>query len=101
MANSRRSQGVELRRALRNQEVDLIMQHLKEKQGLVDESVLITRDEALAELQQLKQAHRHLQAYVSHLLKSHLGVVNTRGKHKACCPVTLVSTAHHPVATQY
>ena len=65
MLNVRRSQGVELRRALRNQEVDLLMQHLKEKQGLVDESVLITRDEALAELQQLKLGYRQLQAYVS------------------------------------
>lgn len=65
MLNVRHSQGVELRRALRNQEVDLIMQHLKEKQGLVDESVLVTRDEALAELQHLKLAHRQLQAYVS------------------------------------
>ena len=99
MANLRRSQRVELRRALRNQEVDLIMQHLKEKQGLVDESVLITRDEALAELQQLKLAHRHLQAHVSHLMHSHLGVVC--GKYEACCHVTLVSRAHHPAATQY
>ena len=94
MANLRRSQGVELRRALRNQEIDVIMQHLKEKQGLVDESVLITRDEALAELQQLKLAHRHLQAYVSHLLKSHLGVACC--KHEACCHVTVVEHCSPP-----
>lgn len=65
MANLRHSQGAELRRALRNQEVELIIQHLKEKQGLVDQSVLITRDEAVAELQQLKRAHQQLLAYVS------------------------------------
>lgn len=65
MANLRRSHGVELRRALRNQEVELIMQHLKEQQGLVDHSVLITRDAAVAELQQLKGTYQQLQAYVS------------------------------------
>ena len=87
MLNVRRSQGVELRRALRNQEVDLIMQHLKEKQGLVDESVLVTRDEALAELQQLKLAHRQLQAYVSFglLLQAYVSCCCFRVKLRMCC----------------
>lgn len=77
MTNLRNSHAVELRRALRNQEVDLIRQHVKEKQGLVEESVLVTRDEALAELQKLKLAHKQLQAYVS-------ANINTPSEHCAC-----------------
>ena len=65
MRNLRSSQIVEVRRALRNQAVDISRQRHTEAEWLVRGELIIARDRALLELQDLQEAHSDLQAKVT------------------------------------
>ncbi|KAA6425710.1 MAG: hypothetical protein FRX49_04607 [Trebouxia sp. A1-2] len=62
MRNLRSSQMVEMRRTLRNQAADISRQHHTEAEWLARGDLIIARDRALLELQDLQQAHSDLQA---------------------------------------
>ena len=64
MRNLRSSQLVEIRRALHNQSVDLSRQHHTEAEWHGRGELVIARDRALLELQDLQEAHSSLQAQV-------------------------------------
>ena len=65
MRNLRSSQMVEMRRTLRNQAADISRQHHTEAEWLARGDLIIARDRALLELQDLQQAHSDLQAKVT------------------------------------
>lgn len=65
MRNQRSSQIVELRRALHNQSVDMTRHYHTEAEWLARGQLVVARDRALSELQDLQTAHAELQAKVS------------------------------------
>ncbi len=65
MRNLRSSQIAEIRRALRNQAVDITRQHHTEAEWLARGELIIARDRALLELRDLQEAHSDLQAKVT------------------------------------
>ncbi len=64
MRNLRSSQIVEMRRALRNQAVDINRQHHSEAEWLARGNLIIARDRAQLELGDLQEAHADLQVKV-------------------------------------
>ncbi|DBA74236.1 TPA: hypothetical protein ACH3X1_011026 [Trebouxia sp. C0004] len=62
MRNLRSSQIVEIRRALRNQAVDITRQHHTETEWLARGDLIIARDRAQLELRDLQEAHSDLRA---------------------------------------
>lgn len=65
MRNLRASQVVEVRRALHNQSLDMTRQWYSEAEWLARGQVVVARDRALFELQELQEAHSELQAKVN------------------------------------
>ena len=65
MRNLRSSQIVEMRRALRNQAVDISRQRHTEAEWLARGNLIIARDRAQLELRDLQEAHSDLRAKVT------------------------------------
>lgn len=107
MRNLRSSQLVEIRRALHNQSVDLSRQHHTEAEWHARGEMVIARDRAVLELQELQEAHSSLQAEVlrprlnpyKRMLVHSFDLCQMRRRQGECVISCTVSPASSPALT--
>ncbi len=92
MRNLRSSQIVEVRRALRNQAVDISRQRHSEEQWLARGNLIIARDRAQLELRDLQEAHADLQAKVR---KESVNIMKSQVLYQAAQGFKPRSLVHH------